>query len=87
LISCFVEYVIVFSSFLLHTRGVITEEKRIADQNAVPYENAVSDQNTIADEDPTAVRRAYSPDKLARLHQVKDTYDPDNVFTRTALHR
>jgi len=43
--------------------------------------------NTIADEDPAAVRRAYSPDKLARLHQVKDTYDPDNVFTRTALHR
>ncbi|MFD3405711.1 FAD-binding oxidoreductase [Kribbella sp. NPDC058693] len=43
--------------------------------------------NTIADEDPTAVHRAYSPEKLARLLQVKDTCDPDNVFTQTALHR
>ncbi|NUR97825.1 MAG: FAD-binding oxidoreductase [Kribbellaceae bacterium] len=41
--------------------------------------------NTIADEDPAAVHRAYSQDKLARLHQLKQTYDPANVFKHTAL--
>ncbi|MFF0269049.1 FAD-binding oxidoreductase [Kribbella sp. NPDC004536] len=41
--------------------------------------------NTIADEDPNAVHRAYSQEKLARLHQLKQTYDPANVFNRTAL--
>ncbi|TCO44064.1 FAD/FMN-containing dehydrogenase [Kribbella antiqua] len=41
--------------------------------------------NTIADEDATAVHRAYSPDKLARLRALKHTYDPENVFRRTPL--
>ncbi|WP_427885333.1 FAD-binding oxidoreductase [Kribbella sp. GL6] len=41
--------------------------------------------NTIADEDPTAVHRAYSPEKLTRLRDLKSTYDPTNVFNRTAL--
>ncbi|TDU87944.1 FAD/FMN-containing dehydrogenase [Kribbella voronezhensis] len=43
--------------------------------------------NTIADQDPAAVRRAYSPAKLARLHDLKRSYDPDNIFTRTPLGR
>jgi FAD/FMN-containing dehydrogenase len=41
--------------------------------------------NTIADEDASAVRRAYSSAKLHRLYELKRTYDPDNVFTRTPL--
>lgn len=41
--------------------------------------------NTIADQDPTAVHRAYSRQKLARLHHLKRTYDPTNVFNQTAL--
>lgn len=36
--------------------------------------------NAMSDEGFEGVRRAYSPAKLARLTQVKDTYDPDNVF-------
>jgi len=39
------------------------------------YVNAMS-----GDEGAAGVRRAYPPDKLARLTAVKDTYDPDNVF-------
>lgn len=33
-----------------------------------------------ADEGSTGVRRAYTPDKLRRLIEVKRTYDPYNVF-------
>ncbi|MGH3382958.1 MAG: FAD-binding oxidoreductase [Nocardioidaceae bacterium] len=36
--------------------------------------------NALGDEGQAGVRRAYSPDKLARLTALKDTYDPDNVF-------
>jgi FAD/FMN-containing dehydrogenase len=36
--------------------------------------------NVLGDEGPAGVRRAYSPEKLARLTAVKDTYDPGNVF-------
>jgi FAD/FMN-containing dehydrogenase len=36
--------------------------------------------NALADEGPAGVRRAYRPDKLARLTALKDRYDPDNVF-------
>ncbi|WP_112237660.1 FAD-binding oxidoreductase [Kribbella monticola] len=43
--------------------------------------------NTISDHDPAAVRRAYSPAKLTRLHDLKRTYDPANVFTQTQLGR
>jgi FAD/FMN-containing dehydrogenase len=36
--------------------------------------------NVLGDEGAAGVRRAYSPEKLARLTAVKDTYDPQNVF-------
>ena len=36
--------------------------------------------NALADEGDVGVRRAYSPEKLARLTALKDAYDPDNVF-------
>jgi FAD/FMN-containing dehydrogenase len=36
--------------------------------------------NTLSDEGAEGVRRAYPPDKLARLTALKDKYDPDNVF-------
>lgn len=36
--------------------------------------------NVLTDEGEAGVRRAYPPEKLARLTQVKDAYDPDNVF-------
>jgi FAD/FMN-containing dehydrogenase len=36
--------------------------------------------NTISDESDSAVRQAYTAEKLARLAAVKRAYDPDNVF-------
>jgi hypothetical protein len=36
--------------------------------------------NTLADEGAEGVRRAYPPDKLARLTALKGKYDPENVF-------
>jgi hypothetical protein len=36
--------------------------------------------NTLNDEGGGGIRRAYTPDKLARLTALKDTHDPDNVF-------
>jgi hypothetical protein len=36
--------------------------------------------NVLGDEGAAGVRRAYTPEKLARLTAVKDTYDPQNVF-------
>jgi hypothetical protein len=36
--------------------------------------------NTLSDEGTAGVRRAYSPNKLARLTALKDTYDSGNVF-------
>jgi FAD/FMN-containing dehydrogenase len=36
--------------------------------------------NTLSDEGAEGVRRAYPPDKLARLTTLKDKYDPENIF-------
>ncbi len=36
--------------------------------------------NALSDEGSAGVGRAYSPQKLARLTAVKDSYDPENVF-------
>jgi FAD/FMN-containing dehydrogenase len=36
--------------------------------------------NALGEEGPSAIRRAYSPDKLARLTAIKDAYDPQNTF-------
>jgi FAD/FMN-containing dehydrogenase len=36
--------------------------------------------NTLSDEGAEGVRRAYPPDKLARLTAIKDKYDPENIF-------
>jgi FAD/FMN-containing dehydrogenase len=36
--------------------------------------------NDLTDEGEAGIRRAYSPDKLARLAALKDRHDPDNVF-------
>ena len=36
--------------------------------------------NALGEEGPSAIRRAYSPAKLARLTAVKDAYDPENTF-------
>jgi FAD/FMN-containing dehydrogenase len=44
-----------------------------------PYASGVY-VNVLADEGELGVRRAYPPDKLARLAGLKRRYDPDNVF-------
>ena len=36
--------------------------------------------NTLSDEGAEGVRRAYPPEKLARLTALKDKYDPENAF-------
>ena len=36
--------------------------------------------NVLSDEGQEGIRRAYPPAKLARLTELKDRYDPDNVL-------
>ncbi len=36
--------------------------------------------NTLSDDGPAGLRRAYSPQKLARLTTLKNAYDPGNIF-------
>jgi FAD/FMN-containing dehydrogenase len=36
--------------------------------------------NVLGNEGAAGIRRAYPPEKLARLTALKDAYDPDNVF-------
>lgn len=44
-----------------------------------PFANGVY-VNALSDEGAEGLRRAYSPEKLAKLVALKDTYDPHNVF-------
>jgi FAD/FMN-containing dehydrogenase len=44
-----------------------------------PYASGVY-VNVLGDEGAAGIRRAYSPEKLARLTALKDAFDPDNVF-------
>jgi len=44
-----------------------------------PFANGVY-VNSLSDEGAEGVRRAYSPGKLARLVDLKNAYDPHNVF-------
>jgi FAD/FMN-containing dehydrogenase len=44
-----------------------------------PYASGVY-VNALNDEGAAGVRRAYPPEKLARLTALKDAYDPRNVF-------
>jgi hypothetical protein len=44
-----------------------------------PFANGVY-VNSLVDEGAAGVRRAYSPEKLARLTTLKNAWDPDNVF-------
>jgi FAD/FMN-containing dehydrogenase len=36
--------------------------------------------NFIGDEGPGRVEAAFGPQKFARLQQIKDVWDPQNVF-------
>ena len=36
--------------------------------------------NVLGDDEVAGIRRAYPPEKLARLTALKDAFDPDNVF-------
>jgi len=44
-----------------------------------PYSSG-SYVNALSDEGAAGVKRAYPPEALARLTELKDRYDPDNVF-------
>ncbi|MFL6145411.1 MAG: FAD-binding oxidoreductase [Labedaea sp.] len=44
-----------------------------------PFANGVY-VNSLSDEGEEGIRRAYRPEKLARLVALKDAYDPHNVF-------
>jgi len=44
-----------------------------------PYSSG-SYVNALSDEGAAGVKRAYLPEALARLTELKDRYDPDNVF-------
>ncbi|MGH1561636.1 FAD-binding oxidoreductase [Mumia sp. DW29H23] len=60
------------------------DEERMAAARAsaarlVPYASGVY-VNVLGDEGAEGVRRAYPPEKLARLTALKDAYDPGNVF-------
>jgi FAD/FMN-containing dehydrogenase len=45
-----------------------------------PYSAAQTYLNFLGDTGPDRARAVYPPDTYARLVQVKDRYDPENVF-------
>ena len=55
------------------------EQARAAAATLTPYASGVY-VNVLTDEGSDGVRRAYPPEKLARLTALKGRYDPDNVF-------
>ena len=59
--------------------GVRIESARSYAATLEPFATGVY-VNLRGDEGAAGVRRAYTPEKLARLTAVKDTYDPQNVF-------
>jgi len=60
------------------------DERRIADarESANRLERFASGVyvNVLGDDGVAGIRRAYPPEKLARLTALKDAIDPDNVF-------
>jgi len=52
---------------------------RAAGAAMLPFASGVY-VNALTDDGADGVRRAYPPAKLARLTEVKDAYDPENVF-------
>ena len=55
------------------------EQARTAAAALAPYASGVY-VNVLTDEGADGVRRAYPPEKLAKLTDLKARYDPDNVF-------
>ena len=62
------------------------EQARAAAATLTPYASGVY-VNVLTDEGSDGVRRAYPPEKLARLTALKGRYDPDNVFHAQPEHR
>ncbi|WP_203434268.1 FAD-binding oxidoreductase [Jiangella asiatica] len=58
------------------------ERMAIARRSAAALEPYASGAyvNALSDEGSAGVRRAYRPEKLARLQALKTAYDPDNAF-------
>lgn len=55
------------------------EQARTAAATLAPYASGVY-VNVLTDEGSDGIRRAYPPEKLARLTTLKGRYDPDNIF-------
>ena len=55
------------------------EQARAAAATFTPYASGLY-VNVLTDEGSDGIRRAYPPEKLARLTALKGRYDPDNVF-------
>ena len=49
-------------------------------RDIAPWANGGVYLNFVGDEGDARIRRAYGEEKYARLRQVKQEYDPDNVF-------
>ena len=58
---------------------VRTATARAAGAAMAPFASGVY-VNALGDEGESGVRRAYRPEKLARLRELKRRYDPENVL-------